>query len=47
MLELVWYEQQFKLMGKGQEPNPDHSVWKTVYQMLKENSTAAFQKRRA
>ncbi|MFF2175997.1 NADH:flavin oxidoreductase/NADH oxidase family protein [Lysinibacillus sp. NPDC058147] len=47
MLELVWYEQQFKLMGKGQEPNPDHNVWKTVYQMLKENGTAAFQKRRA
>ncbi|WP_309271930.1 hypothetical protein [Paenibacillus sp.] len=47
MLELVWYEQQFKLMGKGKEPNRNHGVWKTVFQMLKDNGTAAFQKRRA
>lgn len=46
MLELAWYEQQFKLMGKGKEPDPYHSVWKTVLQMLKENGTSAFQKRR-
>ncbi len=47
MLELTWYERQFKLMGKGKEPNPHYSVWKTVFQMISENGMNAFQKRRA
>ncbi|HFK1450740.1 MULTISPECIES: NADH:flavin oxidoreductase/NADH oxidase family protein [Bacillus cereus group] len=47
MLELTWYEHQFKLMGKGKEPNPNYSVWKTVFQMISENGLNAFQKRRA
>lgn len=47
MLELAWYEHQFKLMGKGKEPNHNHSVWKTVLQMISENGIAAFKKRRA
>ncbi|MFD3450482.1 hypothetical protein ACFDTO_38620, partial [Microbacteriaceae bacterium 4G12] len=34
MLELAWYEHQFKLMGKGKELNSHHSVWKTVLHMV-------------
>jgi 2,4-dienoyl-CoA reductase-like NADH-dependent reductase (Old Yellow Enzyme family) len=47
MLELGWYEQQLKRIGKGKQPKPNYSVWKSLILNLLTQGTSAFKKRRA
>ncbi|RNA70180.1 NADH:flavin oxidoreductase/NADH oxidase family protein [Alteribacter keqinensis] len=46
MLELTWYEQQLARMGKGKDPDPDLSPWKTLVNMIVTHGTAMLHKRR-
>lgn len=47
MLELGWYEQQLKWIGKGKQPKPNYSVWLSLIHIMLTQGTAAFKKRRS
>ncbi|MGO4273391.1 NADH oxidase, partial [Paenibacillus sp. TAF58] len=47
MLELGWYEQQLKWIGKGKLPKPNYSVWLSLIHIMLTQGTAAFTKRRS
>ncbi len=47
MLAITYYETQIARMGRGDAPDPDMSVWRTVFATAKTLGKAAFKKRRA
>ena len=47
MLEVVWYERQIQRMGRGRDPNPDESAWKSLVAYGLANGPKAFRARRA
>jgi 2,4-dienoyl-CoA reductase-like NADH-dependent reductase (Old Yellow Enzyme family) len=47
MLEIGWYEQQLKRIGKGKLPKPNYSVWLLLIHIIMTQGTAAFKKRRS
>ncbi len=34
-LDIAWYSEQMRMMGKGQNPNPNLSAWKLLFRYLK------------
>ncbi|WP_307499209.1 hypothetical protein [Paenibacillus brasilensis] len=46
MLELGWYEQQLKRLGKGKLPKPDYSVWLSLIYSILTQGISVFKKRR-
>ncbi len=47
MIAISYYETQIRRMGKGKNPNPKMSAWKTVFESSLALGKAAFKKRRA
>lgn len=47
MLEITWYENQMRYLGKGKDPRPDEHVFKTVWRILTGMGAVAFKRRRA
>lgn len=47
MLEVTWYAQQLQRMAKGEPPDPDQGVWRSILKTLYSNGRHAFQVQRA
>jgi len=47
ILDLSWWELQLRRMGRGLDPKPDLSAWRSVWTTLSELGWAAFRRRRA
>lgn len=47
MLNITWYEQQLKLIGRGKATKPNMSTWLSVFRTFAGMGRAAFKKRRA
>lgn len=47
ILDLSWWELQLRRMGRGLEPKPNLSAWRSVWTTLSELGVAAFRRRRA
>lgn len=46
MIPITYYESQIRRMGKGKDPNPNMSAWKTILEAGLGSGVAAFKKRR-
>ena len=46
ILDLSWWELQLRRMGRGMDPKPDLSAWRSVWTTLSELGLAAFRRRR-
>jgi len=46
MLDIVWYESQLVLLGRGKAPNLRLSPWKVIGKMLLKTGKQSFRKRR-
>jgi len=47
MIAISYYETQIRRMGKGKDPNPKMSAWRTVLESSLALGLAAFKQRRA
>ncbi len=47
ILDLSWWELQLRRMGRGLDPKPDLSAWRSVWTTVSELGLAAFRRRRA
>ena len=47
MIPITYYESQIRRMGKGKNPDPSMSAWRTVVESGLGSGVAAFRKRRA
>lgn len=47
MLEITWYENQIRRMGKGRNPNPHENVWISMGKIIARSGIDQFRRRRA
>ncbi len=46
-LEVVWYTEQLKMMGRGEDPQPNMSTWKATWNTVSGIGLKGFKKNRA